>query len=327
MNTDPNYDPTTYDASEFPPFAVTADLCIFTIRNGELSLLLVERGGEPFKGSWALPGGFLQPNEDAETAAWRELYEETGVGAVTSANIVGIANSLLDNDHKAMFSLHGDNYDSCKAALVEAGVEVIEGDDINDDSVQLSRSQNKVVLCRSPFEVPLVYRDEFFHDKEFHLEQLKTYSAPNRDPRMRVVSVAYVAMAPDLPDPVAGDDAASARWWAVADLLDDNGPVLAFDHEQIIKDALERVRSKLEYTTLALQFVGSSFTLNDLWRVYKTVWGIEPDLANFRRKVLSIDGFVVPTSERGTSSGGPRPLLYTAGTAKDIQPAFMRPGG
>ena len=233
--------------SEHPPFAVTVDLAIFTIRDGALSVLLVERGAEPYAGSWALPGGFVEPQEDAETAAWRELHEETGV--------------------------------------------------------------------------------ERFGAAGGHLEQLKTYSAPDRDPRMRVVSVAHVAFAPDLPEPSAGSDAAGARWWVVDDVLGPgpDAPVLAFDHAEILDDARERIRAKLEYTTLALDFVAEPFTLPELRRVYAAVWGTPPDLGNFRRKVLGIDGFVVATDSHGAGSSGGRPaLLYRRGPARVVQPPMLR---
>ncbi|GAA3810427.1 NUDIX hydrolase [Nocardioides panacisoli] len=232
--------------SEHPPFAVTVDIAVFTIRDGALAVLLVERGEDPYAGSWALPGGFVEPDEDAEAAAWRELREETGVQRFPG-----------------------------------------------------------------------------------HLEQLRTYSAPDRDPRMRVVSIAHVALAPDLADPKAGTDAADARWWVVDDVLDPEdgeGLALAFDHRQILLDARERVRAKLEYTTLAAQFVAEPFTLPELRRVYAAVWGTPPDLGNFRRKVLGTDGFVVPTDAHGsaTGSGGRRALLYKRGSATTISPPMVR---
>jgi 8-oxo-dGTP diphosphatase len=237
----------TYE-TEHPPFAVTVDLAVFTVRDGALAVLLVERGSDPYAGHWALPGGFVEPDEDAETAAWRELREETGV--------------------------------------------------------------------------------ERFGEAGGHLEQLRTYSAPDRDPRMRVVSVAHVALAPDLPEPSAGSDAAGARWWAVEDLLGEaageDRPVLAFDHAEILEDAVERVRAKLEYTTLALEFVSEPFTLAELRRVYAAVWGVPPDLGNFRRKVLGTDGFVVPTDVHGPTAGGRPALLYRRGAATAIQPPMLR---
>lgn len=216
--------------------SVAVDLAVLTIRDGALAVLLVERGSEPYAGTWALPGGFLEAGEDAEDAAWRELREETGVERFAG-----------------------------------------------------------------------------------HLEQLRTYSAPERDPRGRVVSVAHVVLAPDLPEPVAGSDAAGARWWAVEDV-----PSLAFDHAEVLADAVERVRAKLEYTTLALQFVHEPFTLPELRRVYAAVWGTPPDLGTFRRKVLGTAGFVEPVE---ASSGDGGSLLYRRGSGRDVQPPLVRPAG
>ncbi|HVM08919.1 MAG TPA: NUDIX domain-containing protein [Acidimicrobiales bacterium] len=158
-----------------------------------------------------------------------------------------------------------------------------------------------------------------------HLEQLRTYGAPGRDPRRRVVSVAYVGFMPDLPTPAAGSDAAAARWWAVDDL--DEGPSLAFDHEQILRDAVERARAKLEYTPLAASFTEEPFTLTELRRVYEAVWGTPLHVGNFRRKVLSTPGFVEPIGEKAKASDGGRPAeLYRRGTAVVLHPAMLRTG-
>lgn len=231
-----------YNPHDYPPFAVTVDLAVFTIRAGLLSVLLVERGDDPFAGSWALPGGFVGIDETVEEAALRELAEETGL-------------------------------------------DIFSG----------------------------------------HVEQLRTYGNPARDPRMRVVSVAHVAFAPNLPVPTPGSDAAAARWWPITDLLAEDGPVLAFDHGTILSDALDRVRSKLEYTTLATSFLEEPFTLSDLYRVYEAVWGTSPDLGNFRRKVLSTDGFVVAQPDKLSTSGRPA-ALYTRGAARTLYPPLLRSG-
>jgi 8-oxo-dGTP diphosphatase len=126
----------TYDPSGFPPFAVTVDLVVLTVRDGALAALLIRRGEEPFAGRLALPGGFVRRAESLDEAATRELGEETG-------------------------------------------------------------------LARLPV----------------HLEQLASYGAVDRDPRMRVVSTAYLALAPDLPTPRAGGDAVAASWIPVAEVL------------------------------------------------------------------------------------------------------------
>ncbi|TDQ46348.1 NUDIX hydrolase [Actinorugispora endophytica] len=159
-----------------------------------------------------------------------------------------------------------------------------------------------------------------------HLEQLAAYGAPERDPRMRVVSVAHMVMAPDLPEPRGGGDAAEAAWRTVAEV--EQGEALAFDHARITADALERARSKLEYTSLATAFLPAEFTVADLRGVYETVWGRPLHAANFHRKVLSVPGLVTDTgrlTESGGARGGRRARLYSAGPATALHPALLRP--
>ncbi|MFF4323972.1 NUDIX domain-containing protein [Streptomyces sp. NPDC001568] len=159
---------------------------------------------------------------------------------------------------------------------------------------------------------------------DLHLEQLRTYSEPDRDPRMRVVSVAFTALVPDMPEPAAegGGDADRARWVPVGDAAD-----LAFDHALILADARERVRSKLEYTCLATAFCPPDFTLGELQAVYETVWGTPLDRPNFRRKVLATPGFVeaVPGAARLTGGRGKPAALYRAGPATALHPPLLRP--
>ncbi|WP_432132785.1 NUDIX domain-containing protein [Streptomyces tendae] len=228
-----------YDKHAFEPFAVTVDLAVLTLRAGALHVLLVERGQEPYAGRWALPGGFLLPEESAETAARRELAEETGLADVTG----------------------------------------------------------------------------------LHLEQLRTYSEPGRDPRMRVVSVAFAALLPDPPEPQGGGDAAEARWVPY-----DKAQGLAFDHDRILADARDRVGAKLEYTCLATAFCPAEFTLGELQQVYETVWGTALDRPNFRRKVLATPGFVEagPGAARLTGGRGKPAALYRAGPATTLHPPLLR---
>ncbi|MEV7671604.1 NUDIX domain-containing protein [Streptomyces sp. NPDC088752] len=236
--------PEGYDPYAFEPFAVTADLAVLTIREERLHVLLVERAQEPYAGSWALPGGFVLPRESAETAARRELAEETGLSGATVAGL--------------------------------------------------------------------------------HLEQLRTYTEPDRDPRMRVVSVAFTALVPDPPEPRGGGDAAQARWIPYGT----HGP-LAFDHDRILADAHERVGAKIEYTCLATAFCPPEFTLGELRQVYETVWGVELDRPNFRRKVLATPGFVraVEGPPRLTGGRGKPAALYRAGGATALHPPLLRPEG
>ncbi len=243
----------TYNPGAFPPIGVTVDVVVLTVQQDQLSVLLIRRGGHPHRGRWALPGGFVMPDEDLDVAAARELAEETGV--------------------------------------------------------PLDRT---------------------------YLEQLRSYGRPGRDPRMRIVSVAYLGLVPELPRLSAGSDATDTRLWPLADLATGGSaasdvsaacgerPRLAFDHEQILGDAVERARAKLEYTSLATVLVPDPFTVTDLHRVYEAVWCAPLDPERFRDQVLSVPGYVTPVAG-SDPAGGTGEVLYTRGAATVLHPAILRP--
>ncbi len=127
--------------------------------------------------------------------------------------------------------------------------------------------------------------------KKVFLEQLYTFGGVTRDPRERVVSVAYYALVK--PGLVTGDtDAAEAKWFPVSDL-----PVLAFDHADILATALERLRGKLSYQPIGFELLPPKFTLTQLQRLYEAVLGEPLDKRNFRKKVLSHD-LLIPLQEK-----------------------------
>ncbi|MET0492306.1 MAG: NUDIX domain-containing protein [Actinoplanes sp.] len=157
---------------------------------------------------------------------------------------------------------------------------------------------------------------------DLHLDQFAVYGEPGRDPRGRVVSVAYLAIMPDLPLPTAGSDASSAAWVPV----DKVGGSLAFDHDRILGDAVESARRRLELTTLATAFCPAEFTIGDLRSVYEVVWGELLDPRNFSRKVINTEGFVEPTGTRRFPATGRPAALYRAGPAVALNPPIMRTG-
>jgi 8-oxo-dGTP diphosphatase len=200
--------------------AVTVDVVIFSLRDSDLKVLLIRRAAPPFKGKWAIPGGYVHPDEALDEAAQRELEEETGL--------------------------------------------------------------------------PDVY-----------LEQLYTFGAPKRDPRGRVITVAYFALVSDDVTVRAGDDAAEAAWHSVFDL-----PDLAFDHDEILSYALQRLRYKLEYTAVGFELLPNEFTLTELQTAYEIVLGEKLDKRNFRRRILEA-GILAETSKYREGEGQGRPAqLY-----------------
>lgn len=159
-------------------------------------------------------------------------------------------------------------------------------------------------------------REETGVDAASLLAQFGAYGDPERDPRMNVVTIAYLAVLRDVGALVAGTDAAAADLLPVSDVLD--GTVEpAFDHRRIVRDAVERVRIELDVSGIATAFVGETFTLADLRAVYEAVWGVRLDAANFRRSIVADEGWVIPTGRRASPGpGGGRPAqLYRAGGA------------
>ena len=205
---------------EYPHPAVTTDIAIFTIRQDELKVLLINRGLPPYQGMWALPGGFINLDESLEAGARRELEEETGVSDV-------------------------------------------------------------------------------------YLEQLYTFGEPDRDPRERVITVAWYALIPtDEIDIKAGSDAEGVSWIGKQEL-----PELAFDHPAIIDMAYERLSAKLDYSTIAFQFMPREFTLSELQHVYEVILRERMDKRNFRKRILGLD--LIEETGKDKRDGAHRPAkLY-----------------
>jgi 8-oxo-dGTP diphosphatase len=214
---------------KYADLSVTTDIVIFSIFEDALHVLLIERGNDPFKGRWALPGGFLDEDEDLDICARRELAEETGV-------------------------------------------------------------------------------------TDIYLEQLYTFGNVGRDPRGRVVTVAYFALVPEGRLEVeAASDAADARWFAM-----DKAPELAFDHQDILRCARERLISKLGYSTIAFQMMPEEFTLSALQRVYEIIGGEELDKRNFRKFILALN--VLEETGRKQVQGAHRPaMLYRVAEPRTVK--------
>jgi 8-oxo-dGTP diphosphatase len=157
-------------------------------------------------------------------------------------------------------------------------------------------------------------REETGVDAASLLTQFGAYGDPERDPRMNVVTIGYLAVLRDVGAIVAGTDAADAALVPVSDVLNERID-LAFDHLRIVREALERVRVELEVSGIATAFVGATFTLAELRAVYEAIWGVQLDAANFRRSVVAEGGWVIPTGRRARPgpAGGKPAELFRAG--------------
>lgn len=205
---------------EYPRPAVTTDCVIFGFDEGELKVLLIERGIEPFSGKWALPGGFISMDEDAETCARRILEKETGL-------------------------------------------------------------------------------------KDIFMEQLYTFSSTERDPRYRVISIAYFALVKRNDyNAVAGLDTNTVQWFDLEDV-----PELAFDHKEILDMAKERLKGKIKYQPIGFELLPDKFTLPDLHQLYETVLQEALDRRNFRKKMLSFN-LLIDTGELQRGAQNRAPKLY-----------------
>ncbi|WP_298328389.1 NUDIX domain-containing protein [uncultured Dokdonia sp.] len=199
-----------------PQIKLTVDAIVFGYNAGKISILLIQRKYDPFKGQWAIPGGFVLEDESLEEAVHRELKEETGVSI---------------------------NY----------------------------------------------------------LEQLYTFGAVDRDPRGRVVSVAYFGLIhPDGHTLEASTDAELARWFEIDDL-----PELSFDHKHILNLAIERLKGKITYEPIGFELLETKFPFSDLEKLYTTLLGRPVDRRNFRKKINNLN--ILDELDEKISLGAGRP--------------------
>lgn len=195
---------------------LSVDAVVFGYEEGNISVLLIKRKYEPFKGKWAIPGGFVLNDESLEKAVERELHEETGI-------------------------------------------------------------------------------------KINYLEQLYTFGKPNRDPRGRVVSVAYFGLLrPNAFKIFASTDAEQVQWFNINEL-----PKLSFDHKIILEAAIKRLQGKITYEPIGFELLDKKFPFSDLEKLYTTLLGRDIDRRNFRKKIVGLN--VLDELDEKVSKGSGRP--------------------
>lgn len=267
--------PAGYTASKYPGVSYTADNVIFTTIEDTVHVLLIERAKAPFAGYWALPGGFVDPNETGHSAALRELEEETGL--ILRAPVpVAQVRELFADTRQAWLRVPAEHAEACVDALEADGIGcdvVNEYTEADHDLFVYARSRGRAVIVAPHIALGPVF-DREVTDVRFaptvRLHSLGLYDAPRRDPRGRVISSAFTVHVPDAPTPTARDDARNARWVPLSEVtgavrdsfngyrfndsdelfinglptgLDPSftGPRLAFDHAAIVFDAVAAI--------------------------------------------------------------------------------------
>ena len=267
-----------YDSSKYEKPSVTVDVLIFTILNEKsnnyrkldekkLSVLLIKRGGHPYKDKWAIPGGFVNLNESLQEGAKRELKEETNVENVYLEQLYTYGDVNRDPRTRVISSVY--------MALVNSDkINVKAGDDASDarwfsvDYKLISRTVDKEKKeTRDRYKIILTSDDVTITSE---IENVETYVNGHKERETNII---------------------------------DKGE-LAFDHCKIIAYAIERLRNKIEYTDIAFNLMNDYFTLSELQQVYEIILDKELLKANFRRK---INDYVIETNKYSDKKGGYRP--------------------
>ncbi|MDK8181288.1 NUDIX domain-containing protein [Paenibacillus sp. UMB4589-SE434] len=268
-----------YRAGDYERPSVAADVVIFTVTNTEadsyrklpekeLRILLIRRGGHPFLGSWALPGGFVRPNETTEQAAVRELREETGVDDVYLEQLYTISDVGRDPRTWVM---------SCSYMAL-----------INSDQVQLKAGDDAVGAAWFKVTYRLLREHkEFIEDGYVKTMEYELKLSSEEEELTAVVERTVTSK------PTSTSTAYS--------IVSNHG--LAFDHAKIIARAMERLRGKVNYTDIALHLMPHLFTLTELQQVYEVILDKELLKAAFRRKVA----YLVAETDHYTENAGHRP--------------------
>ncbi len=269
----------TYDASRFERPSVTVDMLIFTVTDEEkknyrklpekvLRLLMIKRGDHPYIGQWALPGGFVQMDESLDEAALRELKEETNIGKIYMEQLYTWGDVNRDPRTRVISTSY--------MSLVDSSALSIKASDDADDAKWFT------VSCR------LYQEHKTVNDKGYVLQRLFKLSLSNDENDLSAI-VKIIKT-------VEGKVTKVER-----EVVESNG--IAFDHAKVIEYAIERLRSKIEYTDIAFNLMPELFTLTQLQQVYEVILDTELLKANFRRKTADM---VIETNKY-TKDAGHRP--------------------
>lgn len=272
-----------YDSNKFQKPSCTVDMLLFSVENKNpynyrkspekaLKVLMVERGDFPFLGEWSLPGGFVNINEDLDTAAQRELFEETNVENVYMEQLYTWGDTNRDPRTRVISTSYMALVDSSK-------LNVHAGDDASDAKW---------------FELKRETISEKRMDTDTSKRLLKEEKLELINDNIKL-SATVITIIEKIGHVVRED----------IQILESNG--IAFDHAKIILYGLNRLRNKVEYTEIVFNLMPEYFTLTELQKVYEIILGKELIKANFRRKIQDM----VEETDIQTEDLGHRPAtLY-----------------